>query len=270
MSALARWDAFLAQIEGRHREVLAAGEAEGRAFIASVAAGGDVTPLSHMLMGVEARLQALESNIIDTWHAKVDDAIDAEGLGIPARDAAFAKGQALQDRLDDEREELSPRLHAELAQLRFQHALTAAARARYCSNCGTAGPRPLTFRALELRCPSCQALGLFDPGELMRSVAAVGTHALAQVAATAEWRVMRAADRRARRLRPPAPLEAIMDSERSQIAYWRRYLAVRAGLEPELARDPGLEIRSRMEQWYVSHAEYEQEWVRAGRPRTLV
>jgi len=111
---------------------------------------------------------------------------------------------------------------------------------------------------------------VFDPGELMRSVAAVGSHALAQVAATAEWRVMRAADRRARRWRPPVPLDAIMASEQSQILYWRRYLAARSTFEPELARDPSLEIRSRMEQWYVSHAEYEEEWVRAGRPRTPV
>jgi hypothetical protein len=31
---------------------------------------------------------------------------------------------------------------------------------------------------------------VFDPGELMRSVAAVGTHAVAQVAALGEWRAM--------------------------------------------------------------------------------
>ena len=106
MSALARWDAFLARIEQRHGEVIAAAEVAARAFIAEVASGGDVTPLSHQLMAVEARLQALESNIIDTWHARVDDAILEEGHGIPARDAAHAKGEALEDRLDDAREEL--------------------------------------------------------------------------------------------------------------------------------------------------------------------
>ncbi len=269
MSALARWEAFLAQIEDRHRRVIGEAEASGRGFIASVQGGGDVTPLSHQLMGVESRLQELESAIIDTWHAKVEDAIFADGHGVPVRDAEYARGEAVKDRLEDARDELSPRLHAELAQLRFQHAL-ATTRAIYCSFCGAPGPRPLSFRALELRCPTCQASTLFDPGELMRSVAAVGTHAVAQVAALAEWRAMKDADRRARRLRPPVPLAAIIASERSQIAYWRTYLAVRATFEPELARDPGFEIRSRMEQWYVSHAEYEEEWVRAGRPRTPV
>jgi len=269
MSALVRWDGFLAQIEGRHRQVIAEAEASAREFIAGVAAGGDYIPIAHQLMGVEARLQALEASIIDTWHAKVDDAILAEGLGVPARDRAFEKGQALQDQLDDNREELSPRLHAELAQQRFQHAL-AAGRALACNACGAVGTRPISFRALDLQCMSCHAHMLFEPGELMQSVAAVGTHALSQVAATAEWRAMRVADRRARRIRPPVPLAAIMDNERSQIAYWRRYLAERARFEPEMGRDPSMEIRSRMEQWYVSHAEYEEEWVRAGRPRTPV
>lgn len=269
MSAIARWDAFLAQIEDRHRRVIAEAEASGRGFIASVAAGGDVTPLSHQLMAVESRLQDLESAIIDTWHAKVEDAIFAEGYGVEVRDAEYLKGEAVKDRLDDAREELSPRLHAELANHRFEYAL-ATSRAIYCTFCGAPGPRPLTFRAVELRCQTCQAGTVFDPGELMRSVAAVGAHAVAQVAALVEWRAMRAADRRARRLRPPVPLAAIVESERSQIAYWRTYLMVRASFEPELARDPGLEIRSRMEQWYVSHAEYEEEWVRAGRPRTPV
>jgi hypothetical protein len=66
------------------------------------------------------------------------------------------------------------------------------------------------------------------------------------------------------------PLAAIVADEQAQIAYWRAYLTVRSGFEPELGRDLGMEIRSRMEQWYVSHAEYEEEWVRAGRPRTPV
>lgn len=58
-----------------------------------------------------------------------------------------------------------------------------------------------------------------------------------------------------------------VDYERAQIAYWRAYLAVRARFEPEIGRDPGKEIRARMEAWYISHAEYEEAWVAAGRPR---
>src|SRR5207249_4628347 len=93
MSALARWDAFLAQIEARHAEVRGEAEAAARAFIATAA--GDSGPLSDQLMAVRSRLQELETRIADTWHAKVDAAIGDEGHGIAARDAAFAKGEVV-------------------------------------------------------------------------------------------------------------------------------------------------------------------------------
>jgi hypothetical protein len=224
MSALARWDAFLAQIEGRHGQVRAEAEASARAFIANVAGGGDYLPMSHQLMAVRSRLQELETMITDTWHAKVSTAISDEGLDIATRDAAFAKGEALKHRLDDEREELEPRIFAELARQRFA--------------CG-----------------------------LGESVAAIAAHAVAQEAVVTTWRAMRRAERALNAIRPPRTLEPIKAYERAQIAYWRAYLEVRARYEPILARDPALEIRSRMEQWYVSSVEYEPAWVAAGRPR---
>lgn len=202
-------------------------EASARAFIANVAGGGDTQPLSHQLMAVRSRLQELETMIADTWHGKVDTAISDEGLGIPARDAAFAKGDSLRHKLDDEREELEPRIFAELARQRFAR----------------------------------------GQGE---SVIALAAHAVPQEASVVEWRAMRAAERAMHAIRPPRPLAPIKAYERAQIAYWRRYLALRAQLEPILARDPGLEIRSRMEQWYVTGAEFEEAWVAAGRPREAI
>jgi hypothetical protein len=222
MSALARWEGFLAQIAARHGQVLAEAEAAARDFIASVAAGGDYLPLSHRLQAVRHRLQELETSITDTWHAKVEDAIFADGLGVAERDREYARGQALRHALDDHREELEPRVFAELARRRVD------------------------------------------------SIAAIGAHAIAQEAAVVPWRAMRAAERRLHAIRPPCPLEIVVAYERSQIAYWRAYLAVRATFEPVLARDPVLEIRSRMEQWYVMTAEYEPAWVAAGRPRAPI
>jgi hypothetical protein len=227
MSALARWDAFLAQIEGRARQVRDEAEASARTFIASVAGGGDFQPLSHQLMAVRSRLQELESMIADTWHAKVDDAISAEGHGSHVRDAAFAKGEALRHALDDAREELEPRIFAELVRQRYARGL----------------------------------------GE---SVVATAGHAVAQEQAVGEWRAMRVAERALHAMRPPRTLAIVQAYEAAQIAYWRKYLAVRAQFEPILARDPSLEIRSRMDPWYRSSAEYEEAWVAAGRPRMPV
>jgi hypothetical protein len=220
----ARWDAFLAMIAGRHHEVLADAEARARAFIATVEHGGDYQPLSHDLMAVRARLQDLEAKIVDTWHASAEQVVVAEGGD---RDREFVKGLALTRALDDRREELEPRVFAELARRRY-------------------------------------AAGLGD------SVAAIAAHAIPQEAAIVEWRRMRAADAYLRDLRPPRPLDAILACERAQLAYWRAYLTVRARFEPSLARDLELEIRCRMEPWYVHQAEYEQAWVRAGRRRLAV
>ena len=267
MGAIERWDGFLAQIAARHRAVQADAEASGRGFITSLAAGGDPTPLSHHLMAVSNRLQELETMIESTWHAQVDDAIMADGNTVADRDREFDKGRALRRTLDDEREELEPRLFAELARQRFAHAV-AQRKGLACSRCGAALQPPFTFRAIDVTC-NCGARTPFEPGELMRSVAAIGTHAVAQHAVTPVWRALRKADCMLRDARPPKPLALIQAYEQAQITYWREYLAIRSQFEPELARDPLLEIRSRMEQWYTMHAEFEENWVKAGRPRAI-
>jgi hypothetical protein len=267
MSALARWAAFLAQVEGRHAQVITEAEAAGRQFIASVAAGGDYQPLSHQLMAVRNRLQDLETMIIDTWNAKVDDAVIAEA---PAeRERERAKGEAVKRALDDRREELEPRLLAELARQRFAVASNQP-RPVTCPGCRVTHEAPFSYRALELACPACGGKMIFQPSELLASVGAIGAHAVAQETVAPVWRAMRAAEHRMRDQRPPHDLALVVDVERTQIAYWRAYLAERARFEPELGRDPAYEIRARMEQWYVQVAEYEERWVQAGRPRSPI
>jgi hypothetical protein len=267
MSALSRWDAFLAQIESRHHGVLADGEAEGRAVIATIVTGGDLSPLSQRISAVCGRLQDLESKITDTWHAQVDDAICKEGHNEATRSRARDKGDALKHRLDDAREELGPRLHAELARQRYAYA-TASSRGVSCPACGATGSPPVAFRAIELTC-RCGVRIPYEPGDLMRSVAAIGSHALAQEAVVNEWRAMRATERALHRYRPPAPLEPIVEHERAQITYWWSYLSNRAQFEPELGRDLAMEVRSRMDHWYRATAEYEPAWIAAGRPRGI-
>lgn len=265
MSAIARWDAFLGQIEGRHRDVRNEAEANARAFVASVAAGGDYLPLSHQFQAIDNRLRDLETKIIDTWNEKVDDAITGEGNSTAERDRQRAKGQALKDSLDDLRCELEPRMFAELARQRFAHA-QAQHRPPACTACRQPLAAPPAFRAYELAC-TCGARNLVEPSELLRSVAAVGTHAVAQEAANAEWRGMRNAERAMHAQRPPYSIESLKHYEIAQITYWFKYLSVRSQFEPELARDPAMEVRSRMEQWYTMFAEHEKSWVAAGRPR---
>ena len=269
MSALARWDAFLAQIEERHKAVRVEAEGSARAFITQVATDGDYLPLSHQMMAINNRLRELETKIIDTWHEKVDDAITGEGNSTAERDRQYAKGQALKDALDDAREELEPRIFAELARQRWTNAQAQHGPAT-CTSCHKQFAAPPAFRSYEMQCPTCGQRTLVEPSELLRSAAAIGTHAVAQEATNGEWRMMRVAERAMRGHRPPYPIESIKAFERAQIAYWFKYLGVRSQFEPELARDPAMEVRSRMEQWYTMFAEHEQSWVAAGRPRERI
>lgn len=268
MSALARWDGFLAQIKGRHEQVRAEALAAGRQFIASVATGGDYLPLSHQLGAVKHRLQDLEGKIMDTWHAQVEDAILDEGNPVPIRDMACEKGIALHHALDDAREELEISLMAELARTRYQVA-TSQLQPIVCARCNAQYQPPHSFRLVEWPCGNCGAGLRFDPSELLRSAGAIGTHPISHEAANAEWREMQAADRRARGARSPCPLHLLKAYEAAQIAYWRKYLATRAWFEPELGRDPEMEVRKRMEQWYVYSAEQEETWRAAGGPRAI-
>ena len=79
MGATERWDAFLAQIEERHRAVREeAAQAAGAAITTAAAPTG--AALSQAWSAVESRLQELERRIMDTWHEKVDQVFSAEGV----------------------------------------------------------------------------------------------------------------------------------------------------------------------------------------------
>jgi hypothetical protein len=208
----------------------------------------------------------LETKIIDTWNEKVDDAITDEGNSTEERDRQRAKGQSLKEQLEDLREELEPRLFAELARQRFTQA-QAQHQPATCQHCRAQIPAPPAFVSYEMACTACGQTTTVEPTELLRSVAAVGTHAVAQEATNAEWRMMKNAERAMRAYRPPYPIESIKANERAQITYWFKYISVRSQFEPILARDPAREVRDRMEQWYTMFAEHEESWRAAGRPR---
>jgi hypothetical protein len=264
-TATERWDAFLQQIEARAKQAREEGAAEVRAASASLA-GADAAAVSQVWSKHESRLQELERRIQDTWDEKVEAAFEAEDADGETRMAALEKGRLLMFQLEIAREELEPQLNAELAHLLFKRALESK-RAGFCTACGQARVVPITFRQIEVRCPSCGDTSMFEPGELLRGAAAVGAHSLAQVSAHAEWIGMKLAERAVRQMRPPVSLALLKAWEQAQILYWFKYVMARGQIEPEMLRDPPKEVRDRMHQWYQYTAEHEQEWVRAGRPR---
>ncbi len=266
MAAHERWAGFLRQIAQRHEEV--SREAGECATAALAQAGFDPTPIGTAWGAIDMRLADLERKIDDTWGAQVERTFETEGYDRGAITAAREEGLRLRHELEDRRESLHSRIFADIARRLYARAV-AERTDRACPKCGAAHDVPLTYRAIEVRCAHCGAVGTFEPGTLMRSVVAWGAHALASEAAHREWLAMRAADRATRAVRPPISLALLKAYERAQIAYWKAYVSVRAQLEPEM-RDVGLEVRSRMDAWYRYSAEHEAEWVRAGRPREPV
>jgi hypothetical protein len=263
MSARDRWDAFLNQIESRHAELVR--EAFEGAKEALPDIGFDTSPVGVALGAVRSRLLDLESRIDDTWNEKVDDAFGAEGVGHEERAWARERGAALKRRLERERERLEPHAFAHAAHA--IHRRTLAHRSDVvCANCGAPLSPPVTYRAIEVRCRTCSAVGLFQPSPLMRQVEAIGSHAIAWVASEAEWLAMLDTQDRVRAARSPCPLALLQAYEEAQIVYWRKYFHAKAQMIPEIAADVEANVRSRLQHWYMYSADHEQEWVRAGRP----
>lgn len=266
MSARERWTAFLKQIETRHEELVR--EAFEGAKEAFPEMGFDTSPVAVALGAVRTRLQDLEMRIADTWNAKVDDTFEAEGASNEERTAARLQGEALKRRLERQRERLEPHAFAYAAHEIHRRAL-AQRKDVNCARCGAPLSPPLSYRAIEVRCGSCSAVGVFEPGDLMRQAEAVGSHAVAWVAAEREWLAMTEAEDQVRDQRSPCPLSYLQAYEAAQIQYWTRYFQAKAQMVPEIAADVEKNVRSRLQFWYMYNADHEQEWVRAGKPRRL-
>jgi hypothetical protein len=268
MSALLRWDGFLAQLQQRAAEIRSEAAVAARQFIDTVANGGDILPLSHQWSAVSARLSEIESRIEATWHAKVSDALDADGVAVPEVARAFDKGRAVGYALQDLHEELEHELFAELAHTRYRTGVAAMVPIA-CSGCRASLMPPVAYRTIEVGC-ACGAKTVYQPNELLMSAGAVATHHVSQHAAVVPWRAMQQAGRAVSAFRPPAPLHVLQQYEAAQIAYWKMYFQQRSTFEPLLGRDIAAEVRARLEPWYVSSAEFEPAWVQAGRPRAAI
>ena len=266
MSARDRWSGFLTQIETRHNDLVR--EAFEGAKEALPELGFDTTPVAVALGAVRGRLQDLESKITDTWDGKVDETYEAEGIGHDERHQAREHGERLRRHLERQRERLEPHAFAHAAHVIHQRAV-AERKDVNCTRCGAPLQPPVGYRAVEVRCGSCGAVGIFEPSSLLRQVEATGSHAIAWVASEREWHAMMDAQEAVRAARSPAPLALLQAYEAAQIEYWTRYFQVKGGMVLEIGNDPNRHIRSRLDFWYAHSAEHEEAWRNAGRPRRL-
>ena len=260
-TSLERWTAFLRQIQERHAALL--DEAEGAVKEALPLCNFDPIPIATAWGALTHRLKELESRIGETWSDKVEPAMDAEDVPVDIQMRELDRGRNLAYQLENQRELREARVFADAARQIYARSV-ATQKERACPSCGAPLDVPIAYRAMNLTCSHCGALSTFEPGTLARNVVAFGSHPLATEAAQNEWLQMRESERRMNAARMTT-LDLLKGYERAQIAYWFRYISVRATMEPEL-RAVAHEVRSRLAYWYQS-VEHEPAWVAAGRPR---
>ncbi len=261
-----RWDAFLASIEKRHAELMA--EALQGCEALHLQTGLDPSAMTTAWSGVNARALGLETKISDTWSDKVDDALDDAGASSAVWDRELAKGEALGDRLELERERVRVRIFADAARRLMERASHEQQTEHHCTQCGALLAVPEgTSRAINLTCPHCQAVNTYEPGSWTRWVEGYCVQPLTEEASWDWWLAARAAEARLREARNTT-LDLIQAYEAALIAHNQAFFRLRARTFPAFAGDEDAYLRGRMAQFYAE-MDRENAWIQAGKPRRI-
>jgi hypothetical protein len=264
-AAAARWDGFLNQIRERFVQIMQEAQQGCPALLEQ--AGFDPVPMGNAWGAMELRAKQLESKVSDTWSQQVESTLEREGTPHGVLALACAKGDALRDWMETERERTRIGIFANAGRAMFERALGETGRTFACSRCGAPIDVPFTFRALNFPCPHCRTINGFEPGTRMRA-GEMCVHPLCEEASWSQWLAMRAAEK-ARDEARPVTIHHLKTHERAMLAYWHVYLTTRARLMPDTASAYDADIRGKMRSFYEM-LDREGAWVDAGRPRELV
>ena len=265
-AVIARWDAFLANIAKRHGDLLA--EAVAGCEALHLQSGLDPSAMTSAFSGINRRALDLESKIMDAWSDKVDDALDDAGASSAVTDRESAKGEALADRLELERERARVKIFADAARRLMERASLEQRTEHLCTQCGALLAIPEgTSRAVNVTCAQCQSVNTYEPGTWARWVEGFCVHPLTEEASWDWWVALRSAEARRREARNTT-LELIQAEEQAMIVWNQAYFRLRAGMFPAYRGDEDAYLRGRMAQFYTG-LEHEGAWKRAGQPRRL-
>ncbi|MBX3204271.1 MAG: hypothetical protein KF764_04340 [Labilithrix sp.] len=264
-AVVTRWDGFLAQVRERFVQIMR--EAEEGCPMLLQQANFDPLPMGNAWSAIEIRAKQLETKIDETWNAQVEGAFEQAGAPPGAIAYERAKGEALRDWFEVERERTRIKIWSDAGRTFYRRALTELGRPFACVHCTAPLEVPFTYRALDVPCPHCRNVNGFEPGTYMR-MGEICVHPLSEEAAWPAWLAMRQAENAWRAARP-VTIQHLKAWERAQIAYWHAYLSARARLLPDTARAFDADLRGKMRAFY-EQMEREGPWIQAGRPRDLV
>jgi hypothetical protein len=261
----ARWDGFLNNIRERFLEIMQEAKEGCPALLEE--SNLDPIPMGNAWGAIEMRAKQLETKIEETWSSQVERAFEQDGAPPQFIAHERAKGDALRDFIEVERERTRIAIYSDAGRAIFRHAATEIARSFACVRCGAPLEVPFTFRALNVHCQHCRTVNGYEPGTRLR-LAEICIHPLCEEAAWQQWLVMHQAENAWRQARP-VTIHHLKGWERAQIAYYHAYLSTRVRLLPDTAQAFDADLRGRMRQFYES-MERERPWTLAGRPRDLV
>ena len=262
---IARWDKFLASIETRLQEVLE--EARQGCAMLLRESDLDTMAMSNAWTAMEIRAKGLASKVAETWDDKVEPAFEQADASPPLLAAQREKGDALKHRIEVEVERTRIQVFAGAAREVWQRAVAEAPRTLACTQCAAEVPAPQSIVAVNVTCNYCRAVNTFEPGMRARMIEHFCAHPLSEEASWDAWMAMRDAEARFHAVRDPA-LPDFKAYEAAQIAYWRRYLEVRAGMLPHLAPALEADLRGKLQHWYA-RVHHDKAWADAGRPKAI-
>ena len=261
----ARWDGFLSQIRERFLQIMK--EAEEGCPQLLEQAQFDPVPMGNAWSAIELRAKQLETKIDETWNGQVESAFEQAGAPPQALAQERAKGEALRDWLEIERERTRIKIWSNAGRAFYRRALGELGRPFACVRCGAPLEVPFTFRALNVPCPHCRTVNGFEPGTFMR-MGEICVHPLCEEAAWEHWVAMFRAEAAWRAARP-VTIHHLKAWERAQLGYWQTYLTARVHLLPDTAQAFDADLRGKMRAFY-EQLDREPAWIQAGRPRDLV
>lgn len=261
---VARWDAFLKNIQDRLNQIMQE-SVDGCAQLLAETSY-DPIPMGNAWGAMERRAKELSTKVEETWNQQVEPKFEEAGAARPLIEEQRRKGDALRDHIELEIERTRIGIYCKLARDVAELDAREHGGSYPCRNCGAPLAVPHTFRVVNVACAHCRTMNEFEPGTRTRYVEASCLHSLCQEAAWNEYVAMHRAETAFRRARPHT-IAHIQAWEAAQIAYHRKYLTKRLDYLPDQAPSFAKDLAGRMEHFYVYGVQNDAEWIKAGRPR---
>lgn len=242
-----RWDVFLKKIEERFNQIMTEARAGCEALFDQ--SQMDPIPITNAMTGVKGQLFDLKRKIDDTWHEKVEPAMEQAGVGGKEMDRQRERGTDLSDWMEIEFDHTEILVFADAARKIRSAAQLSMDKQFLCTQCRAELPIPDDiFIAVHVTCQFCNTVNTYEPGTIVRMIDFCAHH-LAQEAAWEKWLVLKKVER-VRDHSRETTLSMLKAIERASIDYWTTYLKARIPINPGFEKTFAIDLKSKLRPMY--------------------